>query len=123
MEQWEYLPTYLKAEAKAKEMKEFLKARFPAVRKPPRYMAESMIPELNDLGRQGWELVHMEPVAGVGSKGDALFEGDGVRWSNVYFCVFKRRKPQPQSQQQPPPAPPTPSAPPPPSSSPPPVTG
>jgi hypothetical protein len=103
MEQWEYLPTYLKAEASSKEIKEFLQAQIPDLKNPPRYMAEAMMPQLNALGRQGWELVHMEPVQGVGRKGDALFDGGGLRWSNVYFCVFKRRRIA---------APPRPSAPP-----------
>jgi len=50
------------------------------------------MPELNKLGEEGWELVHMEPVAKVGNKGDVLI-GPNYRWSNIYFCVFKRRKP------------------------------
>lgn len=95
MEQWEYLPTFIEANAKSKEMREFLKTRFPDTKKPPRYMVEAMLPELNELGAQGWELVHMEPVAGVGGKGDVLFE-TSHRWSNVYFCVFKRRRPTQQ---------------------------
>lgn len=93
MDQWEYLPTYIEANAKSKEIREFLKARMPDTKKPPRYMAEAMMPELNELGRQGWELVHMEPVAAVGGKGDVLFDGGGRHWSNVYFCVFKRLRP------------------------------
>jgi hypothetical protein len=47
------------------------------------------------LGAEGWELVHMEPVGGVGKKGDVSFirgYGSMTVWSNAYFCVFKRRK-------------------------------
>lgn len=53
-----------------------------------------MIPELNSLGDQGWEMVHMEPIGTVGKKGDVGFiAGDAMaRWSNSYFCVFKRQK-------------------------------
>jgi hypothetical protein len=53
-----------------------------------------MIPELNSLGDQGWEMVHMEPIGAVGKKGDVGFiAGDAMaRWSNSYFCVFKRQK-------------------------------
>jgi len=92
MEQWEYWPTFIEASAKDKEMKEFLRNSVPDLKKPPRYLAEAMMPKLNELGAQGWELVHMEPVAGLGDKGDVLFAGDSREWSNVYFCVFKRRK-------------------------------
>lgn len=88
-EKWEYLSTFMEARANSKEIKEFIKQEFD-IKKPARYAPESMIPELNRLGEDGWELVHMEPVARVGSKGDVRFEND--RWSNTYFCVFKRRK-------------------------------
>jgi hypothetical protein len=49
------------------------------------------MPELNRLGAKGWELVHMEP-AYVGNNEDILLhEGGGSRrWTNKYFCVFKR---------------------------------
>jgi len=101
MDQWEYLPTYIKAEIDNKELKEFLQGQFPERKKLPRYAAEAMMPEMNHLGRQGWELVHMEPVADVGRKGDVLFDGTGSTWSNVYFCVFKRRRPAAQPVQPP----------------------
>lgn len=90
MERWEYLTKFVEANAGDKEIREFVKKTFD-VKKPPRYTPESMIPELNKLGDDGWELVHMEPVAGVGGKGDVRFESG--KWSNVYFCVFKRMKP------------------------------
>ncbi len=89
-EQWEYLTKFVEANAK-KEIKQYLKERWPEeMKKPAKYTPESMIPELNRLGEEGWELINMEPVARVGGKGDVRFEND--RWSNVYFCVFKRRK-------------------------------
>ncbi|WP_420641646.1 hypothetical protein [Candidatus Leptofilum sp.] len=55
------------------------------------YSPQLMMPELNRLGAKGWELVHMEPVY-VGSNEDVLIEeGGGMRrWTNKYFCVFKR---------------------------------
>jgi hypothetical protein len=92
MEQWEYLPTFIEANARDKETKAFLKENLPSSKRTKRYMPEAMMPQLNELGEQGWELIHMEPVAAVGNKGDILFENIGRRWSNVYFCVFKRRK-------------------------------
>lgn len=101
MEQWEYLPTYIKAEIDNKELREFLQGQFPERKKLPRYAAESMMPQMNHLGRQGWELVHMEPVADVGRKGDVLFDSSGSTWSNVYFCVFKRRRPAATSSHSP----------------------
>ena len=57
----------------------------------------------------------MEPVAKVGNKGDILFQG-APRWSNQYFCVFKRPKhvPAPASRPMPPPEQAAAAAPPPP---------
>lgn len=94
MEQWEYLTTFIEANVRTEATRSFLKQRFPGRKKMPRFAPESMMPELDKLGEQGWELVHMEPVAKVGGKGDVLF-AVGPRWSNRYFCVFKRLKPAP----------------------------
>lgn len=94
MEQWEYLTTFVQADAKNKTAGEFLKRLRPEWKKPPQFTPEAMMPELDTLGAQGWELVHMEPVAKVGKKGNIFFAGGGgSNWSNTYFCVFKRRKP------------------------------
>jgi hypothetical protein len=89
MEQWEYMTLFVEASAKQKEIKEFIKETFD--KKPKRHSPESMIPQLNKLGKEGWELVHMEPVPRVGGKEDVQF--DQYSWSNTYFCVFKRREP------------------------------
>ena len=93
MERWEYLTKFIKADVKSTGVKEFFKSYRPDWKNPPPYTPETMMPELDNLGDQGWELVHMEPVAKVGGKGDVLVNGDSSIWSNTYFCVLKRRKP------------------------------
>lgn len=56
----------------------------------PRYTPEALMPDLDALGSEGWELVHMQPVY-VGANADVLIHGMSERmWSNAYFCVFKR---------------------------------
>jgi hypothetical protein len=114
MEKWEYFTTFIEASVK-KENKDYLKQRLPDKKKLPKFSPESMMPELDKLGDEGWELVHMEPVAKVGGNGDILFDG-APRWSNRYFCVFKRQKrqlsrpmPQPAAAPPPPETPPTPN--------------
>ncbi|MBI1282103.1 MAG: hypothetical protein GC179_28510 [Anaerolineaceae bacterium] len=92
MERWEYLTRFIKADVKSQGVLDFFKSYRPNWKNPPQFTPEAMMPELDDLGNQGWELVHMEPVARVGRKGDVLFTGGG-EWSNTYFCVLKRRKP------------------------------
>ncbi len=96
---WEYFTTVVEANTASRETRSFLKARFPGRRRMPRFAPESLMLALDKFGQEGWELVHMEPVARVGSKGDILFPGSGApRWSRAYFCVFKR----PQSDRRPP---------------------
>jgi len=125
MDKWEYFTTFIEASVN-KETKEYLKERLPNKKNLPKFSPESMMPELDKLGDEGWELVHMEPVAKVGGNGDILFEG-APRWSNRYFCVFKRQKrvlsrplpPQPAAAAPPP----QPAAPPPTSETPPKANG
>jgi hypothetical protein len=87
MEQWEYLTLFLEAnKAEADSMAYTIESEELAS-----YSPQLLMPELNRLGAKGWELVHMEP-AYVGNNEDILMhEGGGSRrWTNKYFCVFKR---------------------------------
>jgi len=92
MEKWEYLTEFVFADIENEGVKAFLQERSPNWKNLPKYVPQTMIPHLNTLGERGWELVHMEPVAGVGKNNDVWFTGTNSSWSNVYFCVFKRRK-------------------------------
>lgn len=89
MERWEYQTRFFVASTKEREIREFIKEEFH--KKARRHSPEAMIPELNQLGDQGWEVIHMEPVARVGGKEDVMVADDS--WSATYFCVLKRRKP------------------------------
>jgi len=90
---WEYLTRFLYASIENEGAEALLRDRWPGW-KPKKYSPETMIPELNELGDEGWELVHMQPVGAVGSNRDVGFvAGEAMpRWSNSYFCVFKRRR-------------------------------
>ena len=90
---WEYLTRFLYANAGNQGAREYYQRHWPGS-EPSKYAPETMIPELDTLGEQGWEMVHMEPIGAVGKKGDVGFiAGDAMaRWSNSYFCVFKRQK-------------------------------
>ena len=93
MEQWNYWTGFIWANAENKDVKEFLKECWPDY-SWPKYAPQAMMPELNTLGEQGWELVHMEPVV-VGKNHDVGFSyggSGGTSWTNIYFCVFKRVK-------------------------------
>jgi hypothetical protein len=90
MEQWEYLTTFLEADRSQVDMVDVLGDL--EADETPVYSPEAMMPDMNKLGAKGWELVHMQPVY-VGKNNDImLHEGGGTRrWTNKYFCVFKRK--------------------------------
>ena len=92
-EKWEYLTRFLFASADNDGSMEHYLRNWPG-EKPKKYAPETMIPELNELGSRGWELVHMQPIGGVGKNRDVGFvAGEAIpKWSNSYFCVFKRSK-------------------------------
>ncbi|WP_420629710.1 hypothetical protein [Candidatus Leptofilum sp.] len=87
MNQWEYLTQFLEANKSATDSMNFAMEE----EELASYSPQLLMPELNRLGAKGWELVHMEPVF-VGKNEDILMhEGGGSRrWTNKYFCVFKR---------------------------------
>lgn len=90
-ERWEYLTRFLYASIENEGAKAYMREKWPGW-EPRKYSPETMIPELNELGDEGWELVHMQPIGAVGNNRDVGFvAGEAMpRWSNSYFCVFKR---------------------------------
>jgi hypothetical protein len=91
-QKWEYMTLFLKAEAEY--VKDFLQERWDWKKGIPRNTPESLIPRLDALGEDGWELIHMEPVY-AGDNADVLVQdaGSGSRtWTSTYFCAFKRPK-------------------------------
>ncbi len=63
--------------------------------KPLPYDFRALIPQLNQRGMDGWELVTLVPVH-MGINGDMRIGGDtnfDGRWTNTYLCTFKRRLP------------------------------
>lgn len=89
MEKWEYQTRFFEAKVNSDQIKSFVESSFN--KKAKRHSPEAMIPELNALGAEGWEIIHMEPVARVGGKEDVRMADGG--WSSTYFAVLKRRKP------------------------------
>jgi hypothetical protein len=90
VQKWEYLTKFVWANIENKGARETLNSRWPDY-KPDKYTPETMIPILDKLGDDSWELVHMEP-AFVGNNADILVIDTAPKWTHAYFCVFKRRK-------------------------------
>ncbi len=87
MQQWEYYTTFL--EARMDQVETWSEAMIPDERHP-KFSPYAIMPELNRLGRKGWQLMHIEPVI-AGKNHDVLLHPNSmVYWANTYFCVFKR---------------------------------
>lgn len=91
MARWEYLTVFLEADARREE--DFLREMRDWKSGIPMYAPEALMPHLNALGEQGWELVHIMPVI-VGNNHDVLINVTTAMssWTNRYFCAFKREK-------------------------------
>ncbi|MEI6043257.1 MAG: hypothetical protein WCS37_02580 [Chloroflexota bacterium] len=88
-ERWEYYTEFVETEAS--KQTEFLQRKYPN-KTFPKFAVQAAIPRLNELGDEGWELLHMEPVP-LGTNADVRFLGGDVNtYTHTYFCVFKRRK-------------------------------
>jgi hypothetical protein len=91
MQQWEYFTTFIEADVNLS--KRDIIAMFPDIADTGKYDPRAMISELDSLGQDGWELIHMQPVV-VGSNFDVAAGGSENTtkgpWTNKYFCVFKR---------------------------------
>lgn len=87
-ERWEYHTEFVEAEAS--QAAAYLALRYPGTTMP-KYAVQAVLPRLNELGEEGWELVHMEPVK-TGTNADVLMVGSMDSWTHTYLCVFKRRK-------------------------------
>jgi hypothetical protein len=91
MQQWEYFTTFIVADVNLSK-RDFI-AMFPDIDNIARYDPRAMIPELDSLGKAGWELIHMQPVV-VGNNLDVAAGGTESTttrtWTSTYLCVFKR---------------------------------
>jgi hypothetical protein len=88
-EQWEHYVEFVTADSQYDPP--FVQQFYPQGRAPV-YAIQSILPRLNYLGEQGWQLVNIQPVR-LGGNGDVMMESGGSReWNNAYLCAFKRRR-------------------------------
>ena len=97
MQQWQYLTRFIYADLNNEGAMEYMRENYPQWRIPPKHIPQIMETTLDELGEAGWEVVHMQPVAGVNRSHEAGFASGGASrnwtWSHAYFCVFKRPRP------------------------------
>jgi hypothetical protein len=90
IEQWEYTILLLAADPHAQQ------AFFEQYEVPPNQILpfdmRALIPQLNELGKDGWELVTLVP-AEMGDNGDFLLTSgyNSQHWIATFLCTFKRR--------------------------------
>ena len=89
-EKWEYHTAILHAELDRPGVKDFLARRWSG--ELPRYTPLALIPELNELGAAGWELIGIQPVL-AGDNEDVFIGSRGQTggWSHSYLCALRRR--------------------------------
>ena len=89
MERWEYFTTFISA-----EMEGVYAADEPLIPfgDHPTYSPYALIPELNQYGEKGWELVEIRPVIAGRNHDFMVHPNNMVHWSNTFFCAFKRRR-------------------------------
>ncbi len=91
MQRWEYLTVIL--EANADREADFLMQYRDWKDPMPEFTVEALMPRLNALGEQGWEMVSLTPRL-VGNRGDILVadNSNSRAWTSKYLGVFKRLK-------------------------------
>ena len=113
---WEYRTVVYYAKAHEPDTREYLKSLWPGW-DPPRSAPQALIPKLNEIGSRGWELVSIQPVY-IDEDANVLVQGgpratstddpitgmikakariptsspgaEPARYTNAYFCAFKR---------------------------------
>jgi hypothetical protein len=85
MQKWEYLTVLI--DAKTEITHERLD---PLGQKMFQYNPSRLMPQLNELGAVGWELISSTPVV-AGSNQDLKIATTGPgEYGRVYLCIFKR---------------------------------
>ena len=98
-EKWEYHAEFISADMTIEQAKKFISEKIPGWKSPPRYSPVALLPRLNSLGENGWEVIHIEPIPHRGNNDDIGFPVTGVMsmagyiYSHTYFCAFKRKIP------------------------------
>ena len=89
MEQWEYHTAIIWAHEDNPGAREYVVRHRPG-EKVGKFSPVNLVPELDRLGKQGWELVTLQPI--VMTADMAIMLSDSTpQASNVYFVAMKRR--------------------------------
>ncbi len=90
MDRWEYRTAIIEADADDADTQGYME-RYWHDEKRPRYSPEALMPALDELGAQGWELVTLQPVL-LGHDQEIDWNHVGRLFSHTYLAALKRRK-------------------------------
>ncbi len=92
--QWEYLTRVFALEKDDEVVIDYMQRQYPGEswKEMPRYDPLTLEAWLNQCGKEGWELVSLEPAESQGKNGEIgrNFQTATANWARFYLCVFKR---------------------------------
>jgi hypothetical protein len=89
-DRWEYHTAILSADVSRPGVEGFLQRRSTGAL--AKYTPLALLPELNEMGAAGWEMISIEPV--IAGENEDIFigsRGQSGSWVHTYLCAFRRR--------------------------------
>jgi hypothetical protein len=87
--QWEYFTTLLDVSYTHPKVKDFLQKYYPDMKVLPKYMVETLTPQINEWASHGWELMVLEPVY---VDNDGVIRPPGGATEARFLAVFRKLK-------------------------------
>lgn len=94
MARWEYLVRVIALDKEDEVVIDYITREYPdrSWKDMPKYDPLILEAWLSRCGREGWELVSLEPAETQGKQGDIgrIYSPGTYNWAQRYLCVFKR---------------------------------
>ncbi len=93
MQKWEYLTLLMTSEVEP-ESAAALRRRFPEDKRFAKFTPAALIPQLDEWGEEGWELMSAQPVRTGDNEDIYISASSGMQmlFTHTYLCIFKRPK-------------------------------
>lgn len=94
MTQWDYLVRVFALDKDDEVVVDYVQRQYPGEswKEMTRFDPLTLEAWLNRCGKEGWELVSMEPAESQGKNGEIgrIYSSATSNWARFYLCVFKR---------------------------------
>ncbi|MCL4805153.1 MAG: hypothetical protein KJ046_12705 [Anaerolineae bacterium] len=95
MSRWEYLVRVFALDKEDEVVINYVQREYPDRdwKEMPKYDPLTLEAWLSECGREGWELVSLEPAEKQGKQGDIGrgYTQGAHNWAQYFLCVFKRQ--------------------------------